>query len=120
MDDFPDDQTPVCDTARLLRRTASEAERRLWARLRNHGLGVKFRRQHPIGPYIVDFFSQEARLVVEVEPGSRWHTAAPLTDLERTGYLEQRGLRLLRLSSEDVITRIDAVLQRIVELLPSP
>jgi hypothetical protein len=41
----------------------------MWSRLRNHGLGVKFRRQHPIGPYMVDFFCREAGLVVEVDPG---------------------------------------------------
>jgi very-short-patch-repair endonuclease len=110
---------PVRDTARIMRRSASQAERLLWSRLRNHGLGVKFRRQHPIGPYIVDFFSHEARLVIEIEPGSRGHNGEPRADLERAGYLEQRGLRLLRLSSDEVMTGLDSALERITEVLRS-
>jgi very-short-patch-repair endonuclease len=111
--------TPVRDAARGMRRTASQAERLLWSRLRNHGLEVKFRRQHPIGPYIVDFFSHEARLVVEIEPRSDGHNGEPRADLERAGYLEQRGLRLLRLSSDEVITGFDSALERISEFLRS-
>jgi len=120
-DDLSHDETvPVRDQARFLRRTASEAQRRLWSRLRNHGLGVKFRRQHPIGPYIVDFFCREAGLVIEVDtrPGERDGVARP--DADRARYFEEHRLRVLRLSSEDVMSRFDSVLERITELLQPP
>jgi very-short-patch-repair endonuclease len=115
----PPASAPVRDQARFLRRTASEAERRLWLRLRNHGLGVKFRRQHPIGPYIVDFFCPEAGLVVEVEPEAGESDGVGRPHPDRARYLEERGLRVLRLSSDDVRTRFDSVLERITEVVQS-
>ncbi len=97
-----DDTAPVQDQARFLRRNASEAQPRLWSRLRNHGLGVKFRRQHPLGPYIVDFFCREAGLVIEVDPRPAERDGVRQPDAERASYLAEGGLRVLRLSSEDV------------------
>jgi very-short-patch-repair endonuclease len=113
----PPASAPVRDQARFLRRTASDAERRLWSRLRNHGLGVKFRRQHPIGPYIVDFFCREAGLVIEVEPGPASRGGVGRAEAERARSLEERGLRVVRLSSDDVMTSFDSVLERISELV---
>jgi adenine-specific DNA-methyltransferase len=116
---LPPASAPVRDQARFLRRTASDAERRLWSRPRSHGLGVKFRRQHPIGPYIVDFFCREAGLVIEVDPGpaSRGGVGRGRAELEHARSLEELGLRVVRLSSDDVMTSLDSVLERISELL---
>ena len=86
----PPPSAPVRDQARFLRRTASEAERRLWARMRNHGLGVKFRRQHPIGSYIVGFFCREAGLVVEVDPRPGERDAVGRPDGDRVPGLHGR------------------------------
>jgi very-short-patch-repair endonuclease len=69
--------------ARHLRRTATDAERALWAKLRNRQLaGLKFRRQHPLGPYTVDFVCFERRLVIEVDGGQ--HAEAAEQDAQRT------------------------------------
>ncbi len=120
-DDLSHDETvPVRDQARFLRRNASEGERRLWSRLRNHGLGVKFRRQHPIGPYIVDFFCREAGLVIEVDPRPAERDGASRPDADRARYLEEHRLRVLRLSSNDVMTSFDSALERISEMLQPP
>jgi adenine-specific DNA-methyltransferase len=86
----------------------------------NHGLGVKFRRQHPIGPYMVDFFCREAGLVVEVDPGPVRRDGVVRPDAERENYLKQHGLRVLRLSREDVMTGFDSVLEQITDLSQPP
>ena len=81
--------------ARKLRRDATEAEKRLWARLRGRQVaGVRFRRQVPIGPYIVDFVCFANRLVVEVDGGQ--HAWEADGDAARTRWLGGRGFRVLR------------------------
>jgi very-short-patch-repair endonuclease len=111
--------------ARRLRRTQTEAERKLWLRLRDRGLGgVKFRRQHPIGPFITDFCCTEAKLVVELDGGQ--HALQKRSDAERTALLEGQGYRVFRFWDNDVVTNTEGVLLRIVEALgakgtsPSP
>jgi very-short-patch-repair endonuclease len=109
------------DTKRCrdLREQRTQAELRLWQRLRGHRLhGLKFRRQHPVGPYFVDFYCAEARLVVEVD-GSQ-HIEDSRYDGRRTYALEARGLRVLRFWNDDVLARTDEVLEAIVEALRSP
>ncbi|MCD9027027.1 DUF559 domain-containing protein [Luteimonas sp. BDR2-5] len=103
--------------ARSLRREMTDAERLLWYHLRNRQLmGVKFRRQHPVGPFVVDFLSLEARLVVEVD-GSQ-HSAG--VDAGRTRFLERRGFRMLRLWNHDVLVRTEQVLEAIHAALAAP
>jgi len=105
--------------ARDLRRHQTDAERRLWRRLRDRQLaGAKFRRQHPIGQYIVDFCCLEAKLVVELDGGQ--HAARRATDTERTAFLEAQGYRVLRFWNNDVLSNLDGVLQRIAEALRHP
>jgi very-short-patch-repair endonuclease len=97
--------------ARILRRSASPPERKLWELLRNNGAGVKFRRQHPIGPYIADFYSRDAALVVEVDGESHFVTPdAESADQKRDFYSEQLGLRVLRFTAHEVGTDPEAVL----------
>lgn len=93
--------------ARALRRDTIDAERLLWYHLRDRRLaGVAFCRQHPVGPFVADFLSPEAALIVEVE-GPRY-TASP--DAGRTAFLERRGFRVLRFWNHDVLVRTEAVL----------
>ena len=107
------------DFARGLRRRQTDAERRLWARLRDRRLlGVKFARQVPIGPYIVDLCCREQRLIVELD-GSQHATRADY-DAGRTALLEGLGYRVLRFWDNEALRNTDGVLQRIAQALSSP
>ncbi len=107
------------DRARRLRRDETEVERRLWSRLRARQLcDAKFRRQHPIGPFIVDFCCLERRLVVELDGGQ--HAAQVEADQKRSLFLEHSGYRLLRFWDNQLTEDIEAVLQRISEALSDP
>jgi len=92
--------------SRTLRQDGSDAEARLWRRLRSRQLhGAKFRRQHRIGPYFADFCCVEARLIVELDGGQ--HGAE--VDAPRTAWLEAQGYRLLRFWNHDAIGNVDGV-----------
>ncbi|MEX0718742.1 MAG: DUF559 domain-containing protein [Planctomycetaceae bacterium] len=94
--------------ARSLRRKATTPERVLWGILRNGRLaGLKFRRQHPIGPYVADFYCAAAKLIVEVDGESHEHKQQ--SDSLRTRHLESHGLKVLRVTNEDVCDHLDAV-----------
>ncbi len=89
--------------ARHLRANATQAERLLWSLLRRRALGVRFRRQHPIGPYFADFYCHAAGLVVEVDGIVHDGDAAQAWDDARDTYMRGRGLRVLRLTNEVVL-----------------
>jgi very-short-patch-repair endonuclease len=108
------------DRARRLRQESTDAERKLWLFLRNQGMGVKFRRQHPMGNFIVDFVCLEAKLVVELDGGQHDRDADRAADTEQTRYLEERGYRVLRFWNNEVLSEIDAVLARIGDFLQGP
>lgn len=92
-----------------LRKLQTEAEAKLWSYLRAHRMaGVQFRRQHPIGNYIVDFCSPRRKLVIEVD-GSQ-HLQQVEYDAKRTKYLESKGYRVLRFWNHDVMKNIAMVL----------
>jgi very-short-patch-repair endonuclease len=94
--------------ARQLRAEDTPAEARLWNALRDRRLGGwKWRRQTPCGPFILDFFCPEARLVVELDGGQ--HSEAIDYDARRTAYLERDGLRVLRFWNAAVLTNRDGV-----------
>ena len=96
--------------ARNLRREMTDAEQLLWRHLRRRQIkGQKFRRQHPLGRYIVDFACLEARLIVEVNGGQ--HADREGQDAARTAWLEQKGYRVLRFWNNDVLGNLEAVLQ---------
>jgi adenine-specific DNA-methyltransferase len=98
--------------SRRLRSGQTDAERALWRALRLRQFsGYKFRRQHPVGHYIVDFASVEAGLCIEVD-GSQ-HQDAKQYDDERTAFLESRGLMVLRFWDNEVLTQIESVKQAI-------
>ena len=105
--------TVTLERARRLRQNMTETERRLWSRLRGGQLnGLKFRRQHPLPPYIVDFYCEARQLVVELD-GSQHNEVA---DRARTRFLEKQGLVVLRYWDHEVLQQIDAVLEAIVNM----
>jgi very-short-patch-repair endonuclease len=106
----------VNDYARDLRNNATQAERRLWSRLRRRQLnGFKFRRQHTIGRYVCDFVCLEAAVVVEID-GSQHAMDAPY-DARRDAFLRSNGFRVLRFWNGAVLSEIDSVVETILEAL---
>jgi adenine-specific DNA-methyltransferase len=102
--------------ARELRKNMTEAERILWKHLRlRQFAGHKFRRQQPIGQYIVDFVCFEKRLIIEVD-GSQ-HSEPNLTDMGRTEWLQAEGFRVLRFWNNQVLAETEAVKEKISETL---
>jgi very-short-patch-repair endonuclease len=105
--------------ARQLRREQTEAERRLWHLLRQRRLGgFRFRRQFPIGDFIVDFCCREQGLVVEVDGGQ--HQEQAEADRRRSRLIEARGYRVLRFWNSDVLANTDGVLEQILSALTPP
>ena len=74
---------------------------------------MKFRRQHPFGRYVLDFFCESAKLVVEVDGSEHFTEAGLASDAERTLFLEAAGLHVLRVSNREVLTEVSAVLNEI-------
>jgi very-short-patch-repair endonuclease len=105
-----------------LRQSQTECERLLWQRLRGRQInGMKFRRQWPVGDYVVDFVCLEARVVVELDGGQHYEPAALEYDRRRTLGLESRGLRVVRFTNFQVMGEMEAVLEEILRcLVPSP
>ena len=102
--------------ARNLRRNESDAERKLWSKLRSRQFdNLKFRRQHPIGKYIVDFVSIEKKIIVEVDGGQHNELNNIENDKQRTIRLENEGYTVLRFWNNDVLTNIEGVVIRILE-----
>ncbi len=110
--------------ARAFRKNMTDAEKLLWRHLRNRQLGGwKFRRQHPIGPFIVDFVCIEKKLVVELDGGQ--HALNIETDTQRTAYLQEKGYRVLRFWNNEVFQHLESVCNTILLALseassPSP
>lgn len=99
---------------RELRKNLTGPEQLLWAKLRAGQLGVKFRRQHSIGPYIADFYAAEVRLIIELDGDSHYaNTTARKHDTVRDQYLRNLGIETLRFSNEDVMRNLEGVLTQI-------
>ena len=107
--------------AKDLRRAMTNAEVILWSRLRQGALaGLRFRRQHPIGPYIADFACISARLVIEID-GATHSTKTELNrDARRDAFLSQNGWNILRFGNQDVYHHLDGVLETILSHTPTP
>jgi len=98
--------------ARALRSNLTDAEQRLWTRLRRKQiLGVQFYRQRTIGNYIVDFYAPAAELVVEVDGAQHLAPANTEYDKRRSEYLEERGLKVLRFDDRQVLLELESVIQ---------
>jgi adenine-specific DNA-methyltransferase len=109
---------PLQGNARELRKTQTDAERRLWQFLRNRSLaGCKFRRQHPVGPCICDFVCIDRQVVIEVDGGH--HADQVEKDEARTAYLESKGYTVMRFWNHEVLRETEAVLERILNMISS-
>jgi very-short-patch-repair endonuclease len=109
--------------AKGLRKNLTDAERWLWQHLRNRELaGWKFRRQHPVGPFIVDFICIERKLIIEVDGGQQAESSEQ--DTKRSEYLKERGYRILRFWDNEVLREgksvSDVILSCLAENTPSP
>jgi very-short-patch-repair endonuclease len=87
-----------------LRREATDAEKLLWARLRNRRLGFKFKRQHPIGPFVADFCRHERALVIELD--REQHAFDTIRDARRTAFLNENGYRVIRFWNYEILMEI--------------
>jgi adenine-specific DNA-methyltransferase len=97
---------------RALRQRATNAEKLLWHLLRaRQFLGLKFRRQYPVGPYIVDFYCAASRVAVELDGGQHFTAERQSYDEWRTAYLVAHGVRVLRISNHELFQELDGVLQ---------
>ncbi|MCC6873586.1 MAG: DUF559 domain-containing protein [Sandaracinaceae bacterium] len=104
--------------ARGLRAHSTDAERILWALLRNKRLaGLKFRRQHPFGFYVLDFYCSAARLAIELDGGHHWTEDEQRRDAQRARYLREHRIEILRFSNREVVGETERVLEAIWQRL---
>lgn len=110
----------LLNNAKALRRTQADAEQKLWYHLRAHRfIGLKFKRQKPIGHYVVDFVCVEKRLVIELDGGQ--HSESLGCDRERDVYLNAEGYVVLRFWNSALLNELDSVLEQIrLTLSPGP
>ncbi len=103
--------------AQRLRRALSVPEARLWKRLRARAPGQPvFRRQHPVGPYVLDFYGAKARLAIEIDGVSHDMGTQPQRDLHRDAWLEARGVAVVRIAARDLTGNIDEAADAIVRM----
>lgn len=100
--------------ARALRRAMSPPEVRLWAVLRRRALDVKFRHQHPIGPYSLDFYAPALKLCIEVDGLAHGMGTHPERDERRDAWLASKGIRTLRIPAVEVMRNLDGVYRLIL------
>jgi very-short-patch-repair endonuclease len=110
--------------ARSLRRDLTDAERIIWNAIRAHRMhGMSFRRQTPIGPFIVDFVCHSALVIIEIDGGQHYETEYIKRDARRDAYLASEGYRILRFNNHEVLTNRQGVLETIATAIvhaPSP
>ena len=97
--------------ARNLRKSSTDAERKLWTALRNRRFrGQKFRRQHPVDPYVLDFYCEHLKLAVELDGGSHVTEAGRAHDQQRSHYLARQGIRVIRISNYEMLMHTETLL----------
>jgi very-short-patch-repair endonuclease len=102
--------------AKGMRKDSTKAEDLLWQRLRGKKVvGLKFRRQHPIDKFIPDFYCHEKKLVVELDGGIHDEKQQKDFDSVRTEMLNELGIKVIRFTNEDVLTRIENVIEKTIE-----
>jgi adenine-specific DNA-methyltransferase len=109
------DLTPNLSRARRLRHEQTDAEARLWHHLRAGQLyGLKFRRQHPFGPFILDFYCATRKLTIELDGDQHASVEGIVSDERRSAYLSAQGIRVLRFSDYDALTNTEGLLLAIL------
>lgn len=111
---------PEVYAARKQRRQMSPPEVLLWSQLRGKKLGFKVLRQHPIGPYVADFYVPAAKLVIEVDGSAHDYGNRPERDVARDRYMEERNYRAIRIGARDVMRNLDGVLSYIAVQVTNP
>ena len=101
--------------ARQLRRAMSLPEVLLWQQLRQRPDGMKFRRQHPAGPFVLDFYCEDARLAIEVDGEAHDRGNRPGRDQKRDRWLREQGIDVLRVLAKDVLKDMDSVIRLVVD-----
>jgi very-short-patch-repair endonuclease len=96
-----------------LRKHLTPAEARLWTHIKNNQLGYKFRRQHSVGQYILDFYCTQNQLAIELDGSPHDTDQGFAKDLECTKYLQNLGIKVIRFENKDVIKNLDGVLLEI-------
>jgi very-short-patch-repair endonuclease len=107
-------------TAKRQRRDMSLPEALLWQRLRRSPCGVSFRRQHPIGCYVLDFYCPAIKLAIEIDGIAHDMGERPERDEIRTAWLEAQGLQVMRIAARDVLRDPDKIAQALVTLCQNP
>lgn len=110
----PKPQSGTIDKARKLRRAMSLPEGLLWRELRARPGGLKFRRQHPSGAYVLDFFCNDARLAIEIDGEGHGMGDRPARDAARDAWFAKAGIATLRIPAREVLADLGAVVQGIV------
>ncbi len=111
---------------RNLRKNQTDTERKLWSILRNRQLaGIKFRRQFPVGKYIVDFYAPEYRLAIEADGGQHYEDKGKQRDDLRTRELSNLGVQILRFSNLEILNNLEGVCEIVLKTIekkspPSP
>jgi len=100
--------------AKVLRRNLTPAETLLWGKLRENG-DNKFRRQQPIGKYVVDFVCFDAKLIVEIDGSQHGESSSLLKDEQRTRWLESQGFQVMRFWNNDVLENVEGIVHKIME-----
>ncbi|AUV86828.1 endonuclease domain-containing protein [Vibrio campbellii] len=100
-----------------LRSNMPKPEEVLWQKIRRKQLGVKFRRQHGIGRYIVDFYCAELNLVIEIDGDSHFSDEGKEKDTIRDSFMETLGIKVLRFTNEEVMKQTESVLERLFNLV---
>jgi very-short-patch-repair endonuclease len=121
-------QTPptLAQFARQLRVNQTDCEHLLWQKLRSRQIAnLKFRRQFPCPPYVLDFYCDELKLAIELDGGQHYETSGLIHDQRRTRYPNQKGMEVVRFSNLEVIQQMDDVLEQIIRIaanrkMPSP
>lgn len=105
----------IFDRAKELRKHMTPTERILWSKISNKKLGVKFRRQHPIKNYIVDFYCHTSKIVIEID--GKIHDYQKEYDSGRQAEIEQFGIKVLRFTNQEIYEDIPSVINKIKEAI---
>ena len=116
----PPSLRPETATARKLRRAMSPPEVMLWQQLRGGQAGARLRRQHPVGPYVVDFYCSARRLVIEVDGAIHDAEQRPVREVRREAFLNENGYRVVRVMAADILKDAVKVAASIGALVDSP
>lgn len=110
----------ITKKARSLRNNPTESEKKLWNHIRSEQLGVKFRRQYPLGSYFADFACKEKKLIIELDGGQHAEETKRRYDDNRTAYIESQGYKVLCFWNNEIFENMEGVIRTIVQQLSSP